>query len=64
MRALVAAQAAGVFGVPAFAVDGKMFWGLDGLPMLRAYLDGDPWFAGDQWEAAAAVPSGLAPKGP
>ncbi len=59
-----AAQAAGVFGVPAFAVDGKMFWGLDGLPMLRAYLDGDPWFAGDQWEAAAAVPSGLAPKGP
>ena len=36
-----AAQAAGVFGVPAFEVDGKLFWGLDGLPMLRAYLAGD-----------------------
>lgn len=34
----------GVFGVPAFVVDGKLFWGLDSLPMLRAYLSGDPWF--------------------
>ena len=56
-----AAQAAGVFGVPAFEVDGKLFWGLDGLPMLRAYLDGDAWFDGPQWDAVAQVPSGLAP---
>ena len=34
------AIAHGVFGVPAFEVDGKVFWGLDGLPMLRAYLEG------------------------
>lgn len=34
------ALAAGVFGVPTFAVDDKLFWGLDALPMLRAYLDG------------------------
>ena len=54
-----AAQAAGVFGVPAFAVDGKLFWGLDGLPMLRAYLDGDAWFDGPQWDAARQLPSGL-----
>ena len=56
-----AAQAAGVFGVPAFEVDGKLFWGLDGLPMLRAYLAGDAWFDGPQWDAVALVPSGLAP---
>ena len=56
-----AAQAAGVFGVPAFEVDGKLFWGLDGLPMLRAYLAGDAWFYGPQWDAVAQVPSGLAP---
>ena len=45
-----AAQAAGVFGVPAFAVDGKVFWGLDALPMLRAYLEGDAWFSGPDWD--------------
>ena len=54
-----AAQAAGVFGVPAFGVDGKVFWGLDGLPMLRAYLAGDAWFDGPQWDAVPQVPSGL-----
>jgi 2-hydroxychromene-2-carboxylate isomerase len=54
------AIALGVFGVPAFEVDGKVFWGLDGLPMLRAYLEGDAWFAGPQWDAAAAVAVGQA----
>jgi 2-hydroxychromene-2-carboxylate isomerase len=39
------AIAKGVFGVPAYEVDGKVFWGLDALPMLRAYLEGDAWFA-------------------
>ncbi|CAN7724694.1 2-hydroxychromene-2-carboxylate isomerase [Acidovorax sp. LjRoot66] len=57
------AQAAGVFGVPAFEVDGKLFWGLDGLPMLRAYLVGDAWFEGSDWDGVAALPSGLATKG-
>ena len=56
-----AAQAAGVFGVPAFGVDGKIFWGLDALPMLRAYLDGDAWFDGPGWDVAQRTPSGLAP---
>ena len=50
----------GVFGVPTFAVDGKLFWGFDALPMLRDYLRGDPWFAGPQWEAARQVPAGIA----
>ncbi|MFO3797356.1 MAG: 2-hydroxychromene-2-carboxylate isomerase, partial [Anaerolineales bacterium] len=33
-------------------VDGRVFWGFDALPMLRAYLDGDAWFD-TQWEATA-----------
>ena len=53
------ASARGVFGVPAFEVEGRLFWGLDSLPMLRAYLDGDAWFDGPAWDAAPAVPSGL-----
>jgi hypothetical protein len=48
-----------VFGVPAFGVDGKLFWGLDGLPMLRAWLENDAWFDA-AWSAAGAVPNGLA----
>lgn len=57
------AAARGVFGVPTFEVDGRLFWGLDSLPMLRACLDGDAWFDGPAWEAAPGVPSGLAPRG-
>jgi len=39
-----AAVAAGVFGTPSYIVDGRLFWGFDGLAMLRAYLAGDEWF--------------------
>lgn len=39
-----AAVAAGVFGVPTILVDGRIFWGEDSLPMLSAYLSGDPVF--------------------
>jgi 2-hydroxychromene-2-carboxylate isomerase len=50
------AIARGLFGVPTLAVDDKLFWGLDALPMLRAYLEGDPWFSGGDWDAAAQLP--------
>ena len=56
-----AALAEQVFGVPAFAVDGKLFWGLDALPMLRAYLEGDAWFTAAHWNVPQALPSGLPP---
>lgn len=49
----------GVFGVPTFQVDDKQFWGLDALPMLRAYLEGDAWFAGPHWQAAAQTGAGV-----
>lgn len=52
-----AAIAGGVFGVPAFEVDGRCFWGFDGLAMLAAYLRGDPWFDGPDWDAAPTRPS-------
>lgn len=55
------AAAAGIFGVPAFEVDGKQFWGLDSLPMLRDCVAGDAWFDTD-WNAASAVTSGLPPR--
>lgn len=54
-----AAVADGVFGVPTFVVQGRHFFGLDGLPMLRACLQGDAWFATDRWDRSAAAPSGL-----
>ena len=54
------AMALGLFGVPTFAVDDKLFWGFDALPMLRDYLRGDPWFAGAAWEEAGQLPVGMA----
>lgn len=46
------------FGVPTYAVDDKLFWGLDALPMLRAYLDGDQWFE-KYWNLSANVQQGV-----
>ena len=53
------AIAQGVFGVPSYAVDGQVFWGLDALPMLRSCVAGDAWFSGPQWDAAAQLQSGI-----
>ena len=55
-----AAARAGIFGVPSFVVEGKLFWGMDALPMLRAFLAGDDWFAGPAWQAVRDVPIGVA----
>jgi 2-hydroxychromene-2-carboxylate isomerase len=49
---------AGVFGVPSWVVDGRVFWGLDALPMLRAYCEGHPWFDSPAWQAAAKLHKG------
>ena len=53
------ALARGLFGVPSFVVDDKVFWGFDALPMLAAYLRGDPWFQSGAWEQAAGVLPGV-----
>lgn len=54
-----AAVAQGVFGVPSFECGGRLFWGHDALPMLRAALLGDTWFSGPEWDAAARQPDGV-----
>jgi 2-hydroxychromene-2-carboxylate isomerase len=52
------AAAQGVFGVPTFVLDGRLFWGADALPMLRAALIGEPWFAGPDWDDCGKQPIG------
>ncbi len=53
------ALARGVFGVPTIEVDGRLFWGLDALPMLAGYLRGDPWFGGASWDEEGAARAGV-----
>lgn len=53
------AIAKGLFGVPTFEVDGKLFWGFDALPMLRDYLLGHAWFEGPDWVQAASIAQGV-----
>ncbi len=52
------AASQGIFGVPTVEVDGRLFWGLDGLGLLAAYLRGDPWFDGPEWATASHQPAG------
>ena len=53
------AIAAQVFGVPSMVVDGRVFWGLDALPMLADYLRGGAWFQGPDWDAVTHIPAGI-----
>jgi 2-hydroxychromene-2-carboxylate isomerase len=53
------AVALGLFGVPAFTIDDKIFWGFDALPMMRSYMKGDPWFSGPAWNAPSQLPVGI-----
>ena len=53
------AIALGIFGVPTLEVDGRLFWGLDSLEMVAAYLRGDDWFAGPAWQQAGAPRAGV-----
>jgi 2-hydroxychromene-2-carboxylate isomerase len=54
-----AALAAGVFGVPSFELDGRVFWGLDALPMLREAVQDGAWFDGPAWAAAGTPRLGV-----
>ena len=57
------AIARGVFGVPTFAVDDRLFWGFDALPLLRAWIEADPWFEGPDWDAPRQLPVGISRPG-
>jgi 2-hydroxychromene-2-carboxylate isomerase len=52
------AVARGVFGVPTIAVDAKLFFGFDSLPMLAAYLAGDRFFMSDAMQSVAKIKVG------
>lgn len=52
------AIADGVFGVPSYRIDDKLFWGLDALPMLRGYMGQEPWFVSPAWQTASNVTIG------
>jgi 2-hydroxychromene-2-carboxylate isomerase len=52
------AAANGVFGVPTFDLEGRLFWGADALPMLRAALLDEAWFAGPDWDDCGDQPAG------
>jgi len=49
----------GVFGVPSYQADDKVFWGMDALPMLRAYLEDPASISDSAWNAAKDLPSGI-----
>jgi 2-hydroxychromene-2-carboxylate isomerase len=50
----------GVFGVPTIDCEGRLFFGVDGLPMLAACMRGDAWFeAGGVWDDAARTRPGV-----
>ena len=51
------ALARGVFGVPSFVVDERLFWGFDALPMLRAQLTGDAALD-EAWHAGTRIATG------
>jgi 2-hydroxychromene-2-carboxylate isomerase len=53
------AVASGIFGVPMFEVQGRLIWGLDALPMLRAAMLDDDWFVGPDWQQVNQVRNGL-----
>jgi 2-hydroxychromene-2-carboxylate isomerase len=54
-----AANAAGVFGVPTFEVDGELFWGVDATSMLRAYLDDRALFDEPEMHRVSHLPAAI-----
>lgn len=58
-EATAGALSLGIFGVPTLQAEGRLFWGVDALPMLSACLRGDPWFDGPAWQRAGAPRPGV-----
>ena len=57
--ATAGALSLGIFSVPTLQAEGRLFWGVDALPMLSACLRGDPWFDGPAWQRAGALRPGV-----
>ncbi|HET9484624.1 MAG TPA: DsbA family protein, partial [Xanthomonadales bacterium] len=50
------AIAAGVYGVPTIALDGRLFWGEDATPMVVDWLDGRFDFESPEMRRLATLP--------
>ena len=53
------AIAAGVFGVPAFVLDGEVFWGFDSIDFLLACVEDPELLKSPQMQASDNMPEGL-----
>jgi 2-hydroxychromene-2-carboxylate isomerase len=53
------AIAQGVYGVPTFAVNGELFWGVDATEMLVDYLDNPALFAAGEMARLGDLPVGV-----
>ena len=58
------ALAAGVFGVPTFVVDRRIFWGADSTQMVIDYLDNPARFASGEFARLAVLPIGAERRAP
>jgi 2-hydroxychromene-2-carboxylate isomerase len=58
-----AAAAHGIFGVPTFLVEGELFWGLDSLEFLKAWLADPAVLRSEAMRHVDALPVGVARKG-
>jgi 2-hydroxychromene-2-carboxylate isomerase len=47
----------GVFGVPTFAIDGELFWGLDATGMVADYLKDPHWFKSSEMARIDNLPA-------
>ena len=54
------ALAAGVFGVPTLAIDGRLFWGYDATAMAHEYLVDPKRFDSDEMKRVSGLPVGKA----
>lgn len=52
----------GIFGMPAFVVEGALYWGFDSLPMLRTHIEGKEVLPPEIWNMAQTIPSAVAPR--
>jgi 2-hydroxychromene-2-carboxylate isomerase len=52
------AVAAGVWGVPSFAVGGQLFWGCDSFPMMLDFLADPKLFENAEMQRHATLPTG------
>ncbi|MEN9314059.1 MAG: hypothetical protein RIS35_452, partial [Pseudomonadota bacterium] len=56
------AAALGVFGVPTLAIDGELFWGVDGMDFAEAYLADRGLLGTPEMKRVSALPVGVSRK--